>query len=85
MRKDQEAMTSAEAVQHIQALQRLQQKNASGGSIEAQEYDGRFKIRLRLPCRNRSATRIDDSAHAESHAWPITNRFDTPLKPTANP
>lgn len=31
------------------------------------------------------ATRIDDSAHAESHAWPITNRFDTPLKPTANP
>ncbi|MEC7557532.1 MAG: hypothetical protein VYA32_10155 [Planctomycetota bacterium] len=37
-------MTSAEAVQHIQAPQRLQQKNASGGSIEAQEYgeDSRY-------------------------------------------
>ena len=28
---------------------------------------------------------IDDLAYAESHAWPITNRFDTPLKPTAPP
>lgn len=28
-------------------------------------------------------TRINDSAHAESHVWPITNRFDTPLKPKA--
>ena len=29
----------------------------------------------------RMRTRIDDSAHAESHVWPIVNRFDTPLKP----
>ena len=28
-------------------------------------------------------TRINDSAHAEPHVWPITNRFDTPLKPKA--
>ena len=31
------------------------------------------------------ATRINDSAHAESHAWPIANRFDTPLKPINRP
>ena len=65
MRKDQEAMTSAEAVQHIQAPQRLQQKNASGGSIEAQEYgeDARFGF----------GYHVGTGVPQESTTWPTPN------------